>query len=337
MCPNPILCRLRSNDALCVVLWRHLSTPVGDSNPGLGAAPCDLDCDRGLTHRGSTAQQDHVTGEGIAHLLGQLGDAQIYARQFLAVIGRLLNDRAKRAITRADVVLYLLDATTEISQVDEQLGKLIVDSHKPVVIVLNKWDIAKDGSDQSGRKVTPKRYEDYIRKELKGLSFAPIAIISAKEGLNVTETLEIAMEMFEQASHRVGTGQLNRTISSIIEARGPSNKLGAEARVYFASQVKTNPPTLVLVVNDPDRFTLNYERYLMNRIRELLPFGEVPIKLILRARSRVEKRAKSTSGKQLHMPDQSTGRFDEDMAIETIDRDAFLADLPDDASAYFDD
>lgn len=246
-------------------------------------------------------------------------------------------DRAKRAITRADVVLYLLDATTEISQVDEQLGKLVVDSHKPVVIVLNKWDIAKDGSDQAGRKVTPKRYEDYIRKELKGLSFAPIAIISAKEGLNVTETLEIAMEMFEQASHRVGTGQLNRTISSIIEARGPSNKLGAEARVYFASQVKTNPPTLVLVVNDPDRFTLNYERYLMNRIRELLPFGEVPIKLILRARSRVEKRAKSTSGKQLHAPDQVSGRFDEDMAVEAIDRDAFLADLPDDASAYFDD
>jgi GTPase len=246
-------------------------------------------------------------------------------------------DRAKRAISRADVILFVLDSTTEISQVDEQLGQHIVDSHKPVVIVLNKWDIAKDGSDQAGRQATPKRYEDYIRKELKGLSWAPIAIISAKEGLNVTECLEIAGEMFEQASHRVGTGQLNRTISSIIEARGPSNKLGAEARVYFASQVKTNPPTLVLVVNDPDRFTLNYERYLMNRIRELLPFGEVPIKLILRARSRVEKRSKSNSGKQLHVPDKTTGRFDEDLTVETIDRDAFLADLPDDASAYFDD
>ncbi len=246
-------------------------------------------------------------------------------------------DRAKRAISRSDVVLYMLDATTEISQVDEQLGQLIVDSHKPVVIVLNKWDISKDGADQAGRKVTPKRYEEYIRKELKGLSWAPIAIISAKEGLNITKALDVAFDLFEQASTRVGTGQLNRTIGSIIQARGPTNKLGAEARVYFASQVKSNPPTLVLVVNDPDRFTLNYERYLMNRIREVLPFGEVPIKLILRARSRVEKKSKTATGRELHVPDQSTGRFDDDMTQETIDRDAFLLDLPDDAAAYFDD
>ncbi len=246
-------------------------------------------------------------------------------------------DRAKRAISRSDVVLFLLDATTEISQVDEQLGQLIVDSHKPVVIVLNKWDIAKDGSNQAGHKATPKRYEEYIRKELKGLSWAPIAIISAKEGLNITKALQVAFDIYEQASTRVGTGQLNRTIGSIIQARGPTNKLGAEARVYFASQVKTNPPTLVLVVNDPDRFTLNYERYLMNRIREVLPFGEVPIKLILRARNRVEKRSKSAKGHELHVPDQTTGRFDDDMTHDTIDRDAFLLDLPDDAAAYFDD
>ena len=246
-------------------------------------------------------------------------------------------DRAKRAISRSDVVLFILDATTEISQVDEQLGHLIVDSHKPVVIVLNKWDIAKHGADQAGRKATPSRYEEYIRKELKGLSWAPIAIISAKEGLNITKALHVAFDIYEQASTRVGTGQLNRTIGSIIQARGPTNKLGAEARVYFASQVKTNPPTLVLVVNDPDRFTLNYERYLMNRIREVLPFGEVPIKLILRARTRVQKKSKTATGRELHVPDQTTGRFDDDMTHDTIDRDAFLLDLPDDAAAYFDD
>src|SRR5690606_19825657 len=105
--------------------------------------------------------------------------------------------------------------------------------------------------------------------------------------------------------------------------------------VYFASQVKTNPPTLVLVVNDPDRFTLNYERYLMNRLRELLPYDEVPIKLILRARSRVEKRAKSAKGSDLHAPDPVSGRFDDELSIESIDTQALLADLPDDASAYF--
>lgn len=247
-------------------------------------------------------------------------------------------DRAQRAIKRCDVVLYMLDATTRISQVDEQLAKLIVDSFKPVVIVVNKWDEAKDASDEKGRKVTPQRYEDYIRKELKGLKFAPIAIMSAKTGLNVTQTIELAFEMLEQTRTRLSTGQLNRAIKSILEVRGPSNKLGLEAKVYFASQVKTEPPTLVLVVNNPDLFTHNYERFLMNRLREVMPFSEVPIRLILRARSRVEKRLRGTSGKgDLHTPDPVTGKFDTELEIENIDRDALLVDMPDDAALYFDD
>lgn len=249
-------------------------------------------------------------------------------------------DRAQRAIDRCDVVLLLLDASEPISQVDEHLAQMIVKSWKPVVIVVNKWDLAEGQADDRGRAVTPERYEEYIRKELKGLSFAPIAIMSAKDGLNIRETMDLAFELDEQASTRVGTGQLNRVVRSILDDRGPTNRLGQEARVYFASQVKTYPPTIVLVVNDPDRFTQNYERFLMNRFREELPYDEVPIRLILRAKSRVEKRAAGTSGTGkdvLHMPDQLTGEFDSDLPIERIDTEALLADLPDDASAYFDD
>lgn len=247
-------------------------------------------------------------------------------------------DRAKRAIDRCDVVVFMIDATTEISQVDEQLGKMIVDSFKPVVIVVNKWDLAKDATDDKGRPVTPQKYEEYFRKELGGLRFAPIAFMSAKEGLNIPGTMELAFELFEQANTRVGTGQLNRTVKSILEKRGPSNRLGQEAKVYFASQVKTSPPTLVLVVNDPDLFTNNYERFLMNRLREVLPFDEVPIRLILRARKRVERRQRAQSGRSaLHAPDQVTGKFDGEMSMEDIDRDALMIDMPDDASLYFDD
>lgn len=249
-------------------------------------------------------------------------------------------DRAQRAIDRCDVVLLLIDASEPISQVDEQLAQMVMKSYKPVVIVVNKWDLAEGKADHRGRSVTPERYEEYIRKELKGLSFAPIAIMSAKENINIRQTLGVAFDLNEQASTRVGTGQLNRVIRSILDERGPSNRLGSEARVYFASQVKTHPPTLVLVVNDPDRFTQNYERFLMNRFRELLPYDEVPIRLILRAKSRVEKRARGTTGvgkDTLHRPDQATGEFDVDLSADQIDPAALLADLGDDAAAYFDD
>ncbi|MCC5822769.1 MAG: ribosome biogenesis GTPase Der [Phycisphaerales bacterium] len=245
-------------------------------------------------------------------------------------------DRAQRAIDRCDVVLLLLDASEPISQVDEHLAQMVMKSWKPVVIVVNKWDLAQGRADPKGRPVTPGSYEDYIRKELKGLSFAPIAMMSARDGLNIRATMDLAMDLNEQASTRVGTGQLNRLVGSILEDRGPTNRLGQEARVYFASQVKTHPPTIVLVVNDPDRFTQNYERFLMNRLREALPYDEVPIRLILRAKHRVDKRAKAGKG-SLHAPDAQTGAFDTDLSPEQIDTEALLADLPDDASAYFDD
>jgi GTP-binding protein len=249
-------------------------------------------------------------------------------------------DRAQRAIDRCDVVLLLLDASEPISQVDEHLAQMIVKSWKPVVIVVNKWDLAEGQSDDKGRAATPERYEEYIRKELKGLSFAPIAIMSAKDGLNIRETMDVAFDLNEQASTRVGTGQLNRIVRTIVGERGPTNRYGSEARVYFASQVKTYPPTIVLVVNDPDRFTQNYERYLLNKFREILPYDEVPIRIILRSKSRVEKRAAGTTGSGkdiLHIPDQMTGEFDSDLPVEMIDTEALLADLPDDARAYFDD
>lgn len=247
-------------------------------------------------------------------------------------------DRAQRAIGRADVVLMLIDAEARISQVDEQLAKIVVDAHKPVVVVVNKWDLADGRADDRGRQATPERYEAYIRRELQGLAFAPIAFMSAKDGLNVREVIDLAHELHAQASERIGTGELNRVVRKIVETRGPTNKLGSEARVYFATQVRANPPTIVLVVNDVRRFTNNYERYLMNRFREELPFAEVPVRLIMRDRSRVEKAAERRAKKgRLHEVDADTGGFNEELDTAAIDPAALLEGLPDDAEAYFDD
>jgi GTP-binding protein len=248
-------------------------------------------------------------------------------------------ERSERAIERADVVLLLIDATQPISQVDEHLAQMALERHRPVVIVINKWDLAEGSTDDHGRPATPERYEDYIRKELRALPFAPIAFMSARDGLNVAGVLELAFDLNEQARTRVGTGELNRIVRGIVEDRGPSNKLGLEARVYFATQVRTSPPTLVLVVNDPERFTHNYERYLMNRLREQLPFDEVPIHLILRSKRRVEQAAKERGKKiaRTHEVNQATGEIADEISPEVLTDEALLAELPDDAAAYFDD
>jgi GTP-binding protein len=199
-------------------------------------------------------------------------------------------DRSKRAIDRADVVLLLLDATEAVSQVDQQLAMMCQKTFKPVVIVVNKWDLAEGRQGADGRPVTAASYEKYIRREFKGLNFAPIALMSAASGVNLRGTLDLAFELHEQASQRVGTGELNRVFRGLLEQRGPSAKLGQIAKIYYVTQVQTNPPTVVLVVNYPELFDHNYMRYLDNRLREALPFEEVPMRILLRSRKQVEER-----------------------------------------------
>jgi GTP-binding protein len=184
--------------------------------------------------------------------------------------------RATRSIRRADVVLMFIDATAEISQVDKKLASYISEEFKPCVIVVNKWDLAKD-------RATTEQYHDYISKLLPHISYAPISFITATEGKNIQSLLDLARQLHKQATTRVTTGQLNRAVKTITAERVPSarRKVGLP-RVYYSTQVATTPPTIVLFVNNPSMIDDNYQRFFVNRLRDLLPFSEIPIRILLR-------------------------------------------------------
>lgn len=187
--------------------------------------------------------------------------------------------RMLSAIRRSDVALLLLDATAPISQVDQKLAQELQRQYKPVVIVVNKWDLVEE-------KLSPEDYLEYITKELRGLDYAPIIFISAIKGEGLRDAVAMAFNLREQANHRETTGSLNAIIGKILEQRGPSSKLGTRAKLLYATQIEINPPTIAMVVNKPELFTGTYERYLMNRLREELPFSEVPIRLVFTRRER---------------------------------------------------
>ncbi|MBL8886028.1 MAG: ribosome biogenesis GTPase Der [Phycisphaerales bacterium] len=209
-------------------------------------------------------------------------------KSFQNMIEHWAMDRAVRAIERADVILLLIDATEKISQVDEQLAALAQKSWKPTIIVVNKWDLAEGQIGRDDKPVTPEKYETYLRKELKGLAFAPIAFISGQNNENVRETIELAFELQQQAQERVTTGKLNRLIREIVTRQGPTDTAGTMAKVFFVAQTQTNPPTITIVVNHPELFRPNYQRFLMNRLREETPFVEVPLRIVIRARRQRE-------------------------------------------------
>lgn len=197
-------------------------------------------------------------------------------------------DRMQRAMDRGDVVVLLLDATATISQVDEKLAQLAQKAYKPVVVAVNKWDVVEGTRDERGKPVTPERYEAYIRRELRGLWFAPIIFLEARTGRHVRALIDLAFDLKAQGEARVTTGKLNRLVRAIVERQGPTDTKGTQAKVYFVAQTGVSPPTITLVVNHPELFRPNYLRFLLNRFREELPFEEVPVRIVVRARRQRE-------------------------------------------------
>lgn len=186
--------------------------------------------------------------------------------------------RAKRSVRRANVVLFLLDATTEISQVDKKLGAYVAEQFRPCIIVINKWDLAGDAD--TGEFVK------YVRYKLPGLSYAPMSFISAKNAENVVDTVQLAEELYRQTSTRVGTSELNKVLGDALAERSSRRKHGRVAKLFFATQVTISPPTFVLFVNDPSLFDASYQRYLANKLRDKFPFSEVPLRFFFRERRR---------------------------------------------------
>jgi len=208
---------------------------------------------------------------GVRKAKSLAGDIEFYSQH-----------RALRSVRRADVCLLLVDATEPVSQVDKKLINEILKHHRPTVIVVNKWDLVAD-------QHTQEEYAEYLDDALKGLSFAPIVFASAKDGEGLTDAIAMGLNLYEQARHRMSTGELNRIVEQILLERGPSSKGGKQAKVYYVTQVAVDPPSLALFVNDPSLFEGGYERYLLNRFRDELPFSEVPIRLFFRPRQQMSR------------------------------------------------
>lgn len=187
--------------------------------------------------------------------------------------------RATRSIRRADVVLFMMDATTKISQVDKKLCHLIHEEHKSCVIVVNKWDLAKGFADTQD-------YADYLDKVLVGIRHAPIAFTTATEAKNIQSVLDLTAELFKLSNTKIATAKLNKAVEIIADERvGGSRKKGGRPKIYYATQVAVNPICILLFVNNPSLFDDTYQRFFINRLGELLGLEEIPIRLLLRRRN----------------------------------------------------
>jgi len=185
--------------------------------------------------------------------------------------------RVTRSIRRADVVMFMIDAAVPVSQVDKKLAKFIAEEDKSCIIVINKWDLAKDSAATDD-------YEQYLTKMLPGLRYAPIAFTTATEAKNVQSVLDLAAEIFKQTTAWIPTAKLNKAFESIKQEKigTAKGKKKGWPKIYYTTQIAVNPITILMFVNRPELFEENYRRFIINRLRTLLPIEEVPIRLLAR-------------------------------------------------------
>ncbi len=186
--------------------------------------------------------------------------------------------RSMRAIERADVALLMIDATTGISAQDAHIAGYILEAQKSTVVLVNKWDaVEKDN-------FTMQNFTNRIRQELNFIDYVPILFISAKTGQRVDQVLPLALKVQEERLARLTTAQLNRILHNAQDAHHATSRSGKSLRIYYGTQVRSDPPTFLIYVNDPKLAHFTYLRYLENAIRKEYPFTGTPIRLVLKPR-----------------------------------------------------
>ena len=191
--------------------------------------------------------------------------------------------RAQRSIRRADVTLMFFDCSQRISQVDKQLCKYIADNYKACVFVVNKWDLMVE-------HMPTERWVTYLRDTFQTMWHVPIAFITGQTGKNMKALLNHAQMLYKQSRQRVSTSYLNRLIRGAVERQPPPLFKNRRPKIYYCTQVSTEPPTIVIKCNNPKAFAPDYRRYLLSVLRDQLEFGEVPIKMYLQRREQTDER-----------------------------------------------
>ncbi len=198
--------------------------------------------------------------------------------------------RSERAIRRSDICLLVIDMSAGVTQQDRRIGSIIAKECKPCIIVVNKFDLYCPDAPLSARKEAVK---EHVKENLFFLDYAPVAIVSAKEGRGMDHIFKAVSRVRQSALDMPGTGELNRLLQRAMEMNPPGQHrvLHKRLKLFYATTAvnerytRIPVPTYVLFVNDKRLLADSYAQYLRNTIRTRTKASGVPI--VLSPRSRV--------------------------------------------------
>ncbi|NMG08313.1 ribosome biogenesis GTPase Der [Brasilonema sp. UFV-L1] len=188
-------------------------------------------------------------------------------------------NRAFKAIRRADVVLLVIDALDGVTEQDQKLAGRIIEEGRACVLVVNKWDAVEKDSH------TIYDYEKHLQERLHFTEWAQTIFVSALTGQRVEKILELVDKAAESHKRRVSTAVINEVLEEAVGWHSPTvSRAGRQGKIYYGTQVSSQPPTIALFVNDSKRFNDNYRRYIERQFRQHLGFQGTPIRILWRSK-----------------------------------------------------
>lgn len=188
-------------------------------------------------------------------------------------------NRAFKAIRRSDVVLFVIDAIDGVTDQDQKLAGRIIEEGRAAVIIVNKWDAIEKDS------YTIYEHEELVKARLNFMDWAPMIFVSALTGKRVEKILDLVDTAAENHRRRVTTSVINEVIQEAVSWHSPTvTRQGRQGKIYYGTQVSSQPPSIALFVNDPNRFNENYRRYIERQFRQQLGFAGTPIRLFWRGK-----------------------------------------------------
>ncbi len=186
--------------------------------------------------------------------------------------------RTIRAVERCHVAVVLIDAEEGITDQDAKIIGLTHEKGRALIILVNKWDaVEKDHK-------TVEVYKEQINRKLPFAGYAPILFISGLTGQRVHKLIGLVKQVRENHLFRSSTGPLNRWLEEVIQKHHPPTHKNRRLRLYYVTQARNAPPTLIFHCNHPEAVHFSYQRYLTNQFREKFGLEGTPIRLVFRGK-----------------------------------------------------
>jgi GTP-binding protein len=186
--------------------------------------------------------------------------------------------RSLKSIERADVALLMIDALAGITAQDTHIAGYILEEWKSCVVLVNKWDALEKDSN------TMEAYTNIVRRELNFMDYVPLLFISALTGQRVDQVLPLALRVQEERLRRLTTSKINQILQKAKDQHAPPSKAGRSLKIFYGTQVRSDPPTFMIYVNDPRLMHFSYLRYLENQFRLEYGFLGTPIRIVTKGR-----------------------------------------------------